>query len=63
MRDPESRIDWTIALRSRLATLRLGPAREAEIVEELSQHLDERYQDAVANRRIRAPACSRFVRR
>jgi len=45
MRDPESRIDWTIALRSRLATLRLSPAREAEIVEELSQHLDERYQD------------------
>ena len=45
MRDPESRIDWTIDLRSRLATLRLSPAREAEIVEELSQHLDERYQE------------------
>jgi predicted permease len=45
MRDPESRIDWTLDLRSRLATLGLSPAREAEIVEELSQHLDERYQE------------------
>ena len=44
MRDPESRIDWTLDLRSRLSTLRLSPAREEEIVEELSQHLDERYQ-------------------
>jgi putative ABC transport system permease protein len=25
--------------------LRLNPAREAEIVEELSQHLDERYEE------------------
>ena len=45
MRDPESRIDWTPDLRSRLASLRLSPARETEIVEELSQHLDERYQE------------------
>ena len=45
MRDPESRIDWTPDLRSRLSTLRLSPARETEIVEELSQHLDERYQE------------------
>jgi putative ABC transport system permease protein len=34
---------WTADLRARLATLRLDPAREAEIVEELSLHLDERY--------------------
>ena len=45
MRDSESRIDWTPDLRSRLSPLRLSPARETEIVEELSQHLDERYQE------------------
>ena len=32
-------------LRRRLAELRLSPAREAEIVEELSQHLDDRYEE------------------
>jgi predicted permease len=32
-------------LRSRLRGLRLSPAREAEIIEELSQHLDERYDE------------------
>jgi predicted permease len=37
--------DWTHDLRTRLAELRLGPAREAEIVEELSQHLDDRYEE------------------
>ena len=38
-----SRGDWRQDLRPRLASLRLGAAREAEIVEELSQHLDDRY--------------------
>jgi putative ABC transport system permease protein len=37
--------DWAPHLRGRLTTLRLSPAREAEIVEELSQHLDERYDE------------------
>ena len=37
--------DWTHDLRARLALLKLSPAREAEIVEELSQHLDERYDE------------------
>jgi putative ABC transport system permease protein len=39
---------WTAELRSRLAGLRLNPAREAEIVDELSTHLEDRYQDLVA---------------
>jgi len=39
--------DWTDHLRPRLALLNLTPAREAEIVEELSQHLDERYNEIV----------------
>ncbi len=42
---PESRGEWIERLRPRLATLSLSPAREAEIIEELSQHLDERYDE------------------
>ena len=41
-------VDWTTELRTRLAGLRLSPAREAEIVEELSQHLDDRRQELIA---------------
>ena len=40
--------DWTEHLRPRLAGLRLGASREAEIVEELSQHLDLRYEELCA---------------
>jgi macrolide transport system ATP-binding/permease protein len=36
--------DWREHLRTRLAPLRLTPTREAEIVDELSQHLDDRYE-------------------
>ena len=35
--------DWIAHLRPRLAPLKLSATREAEIIEELSQHLDERY--------------------
>ena len=57
MRDPstrsgspraESRGDWATQLRARLASLRLAPAREAAIIEELSQHLDDRRQELIA---------------
>ncbi|HKS30596.1 MAG TPA: ABC transporter permease [Pyrinomonadaceae bacterium] len=37
--------DWNKEIRSRLAHLRLEPAREAEIVEELSQHLEDLYEE------------------
>jgi putative ABC transport system permease protein len=40
--------DWTPHVRSRLSSLRLSPAREQEIVEELSQHLEDRWRDLVA---------------
>jgi putative ABC transport system permease protein len=40
--------DWTQHVRPRLSTLRLSPAREAEIVEELSQHLEDRYRELIA---------------
>src|SRR5215471_6758786 len=37
--------EWKAEIRMRLAGLRLSPAREAEIVEELSQHLEDRYRE------------------
>ena len=37
--------DWTSQVRARLGALRLHPAREAEIVEEVGMHLDERYAE------------------
>ncbi|HJQ25495.1 MAG TPA: ABC transporter permease [Blastocatellia bacterium] len=40
--------DWQTEIRRRLAGLKLAPAREDEIVEELSQHLDDRYAERLA---------------
>src|SRR5207245_1949967 len=37
--------DWRDAIARRLDGLQLPPAREAEVVEELSQHLDDRYRE------------------
>jgi len=41
--------DWKPDILRRLALLKLAPTREAEITEELSQHLDDRYQGLVAS--------------
>src|SRR4051812_33714185 len=41
---PDPRTDWSEPLRLRLAQLKLSPAREREIADELSQHLDDRYE-------------------
>jgi hypothetical protein len=41
--------DWKPHIRSRLASLRLSPSREDEIVEELSQHLEDRWRELVAS--------------
>jgi putative ABC transport system permease protein len=41
--------DWIQHVRPRLSGLRLSPAREAEIVEELSQHLEDRYRELIAD--------------
>jgi len=41
--------DWREHLRPRLARLNLSPTREAEIVDELSQHLDDRYEELRAD--------------
>ena len=40
--------DWRHEISSRLAPLKLAPAREAEITEELAQHLDDRYKEMVS---------------
>jgi predicted permease len=41
--------EWKEEIKKRLASLKLDPAREAEIVEELSQHLDDCYEESRAN--------------
>ena len=40
--------DFRNKIRARLAALQLSPVREAEIVEELSQHLEQEYERAVS---------------
>ena len=40
--------DWKAEVQARLASLDLSPTREAEIVDELSQHLDDRYRESIA---------------
>jgi hypothetical protein len=37
--------DWKAQIRPRLAGLNLTPTREAEIVEELAQHAEDRYRE------------------
>src|SRR5262245_14915936 len=39
--------EWKHEIRRRLADLKLEPAREAEIIEELSQHLADRYAESL----------------
>jgi putative ABC transport system permease protein len=41
--------DWKPDIRARLSQLSIAPSREAEIVEELTQHLDDRWRELVAS--------------
>lgn len=41
--------EWKPELLRRLARLGLAPAREAEIADELSQHLEDCYQELLAS--------------
>jgi predicted permease len=41
--------DWKTEILRRLAPLNLVPAREADIADELSQHLEDRYQELLAS--------------
>jgi predicted permease len=38
-------LEWSVQIRQQLAALNLAPAREAEIVEELAQHAEDRYRE------------------
>jgi putative ABC transport system permease protein len=40
--------DWAQHVRPRLSSLRLSPTRENEIIEELSQHLEDRWRELTA---------------
>src|SRR5687768_18607286 len=40
--------DWTNEVRRRLSSLSLSPTREADVVDELSQHLEDRWRELVA---------------
>jgi predicted permease len=40
--------DWAREVRTRLSSLALPPTREADIVDELSQHLDDRWRELMA---------------
>src|SRR5262245_43886437 len=40
--------EWKQEIRGRLATLKLAPTRESEIVEELAQHLEDRHAELLA---------------
>ena len=40
--------EWKDEIKNRLAGLNLAPAREAEIVEELAQHLEDRYAELLS---------------
>ena len=53
--------DWTQDIESSLAKLELNAGREAEIVEELSQHLDERYAE-LRNQGLDKAAADALVR-
>ena len=41
--------EWKPEILRRLGPLNLAAAREAEIVDELSQHLEDRYQELLAS--------------
>jgi hypothetical protein len=41
--------NWKTLVRSRLGSLPVDPAREADIVDELAQHVAEHHKDLVAS--------------
>lgn len=49
--------DWSKETRAAIARLNMDPAREAELVEELSQHLTDRYNELRCNGEDDAEAC------
>lgn len=52
------RQDWRREIRARLEPLRLAPERESEIVEEVAQHLDDRFGELMAMGRTEGDAAA-----
>ena len=50
--------DWAGEIRAAIAGLEMDPAREASLVEELSQHLTDRYNELRGNGVEDAEACA-----
>jgi predicted permease len=48
--------EWKEEIKIRLAGLELAPAREAEIIEELAQHVEDRYEELMTAGRTEAEA-------
>jgi hypothetical protein len=57
---PNDRIDWRADIRSRVARARLHPKDEADIVEEVAQHLEAQFDD-LAPRIGAGPARARLL--
>ena len=53
--------DFRVEIRARLAELQLSPVREAEIVEELSQHLEQEYERAISSGTSEEVACQQVL--
>src|SRR5262249_34387405 len=53
--------DWKPEIRRRLQNLHLAPAREAAIVEELAQHLEDRYAESISSGATDAAAYQRTL--
>src|SRR5580704_7309386 len=49
--------DWKPEILRRLAPLKLSPEREGEIAEEIAQHLDDRYEELLADGHSADSAC------
>jgi predicted permease len=61
MPDPVTKADWADDLRRRLGALNFRPEREADIIEELSQHLDDRVREMTASGMSRQDARRRAL--
>jgi putative ABC transport system permease protein len=55
---PIGPMNWKQEIRRRLTELKLEPTRESEIVEELAQHLDDRYAELRAGGATAPEACA-----
>ncbi len=53
--------DWKSEIGKRLAELKLEPAREIEIIDELAQHLDDRYAELLAGGATEEEACHKAL--